>query len=312
MTFQAATAIDELPSIERPREGSSETGWGYFWFKGESTDLSIDYHWPTGIIVRDLIADTGPSDLPVDPTSELVQGHSLQVDDRLYYTISPTSSAIVGMSTRVSPLHCFIISAGVPVTDAINRHNFERIWGKSHKSLYGASARLSLLTQDVPSNSGSDLEILGSSASHQRLHLALERAFREARDEFFEDGMESSFSSTLKPIIQKYGDNAVAEIDRILASGKADIEVEGEVLRQLGLVEHESSRQHRLGILLRYIRSDVIQFRDAASIGLSALDDPAAIPALREAVEDEGSPLLRQNLQLVLSQLEDTQRWSSS
>ena len=54
------------------------------------------------------------------------------------------------------------------------------------------------------------------------------------------------------------------------------------------------------------LSSTVIPIRDAASLGLSFMDDPAAIPFLRAALERETSPLMKRNLKYVLEQFESS------
>ena len=48
-----------------------------------------------------------------------------------------------------------------------------------------------------------------------------------------------------------------------------------------------------------------MRIRDAASIGINAMDDPAAIESVRAAIKNEPHIRLRQNLRDVLEQLKD-------
>lgn len=136
----------------------------------------------------------------------------------------------------------------------------------------------------------------------------LNATFVEAVDEVFADGMESAFSRKVLSIIRTHGDVAIRAIDRVIQSERANVEIAGEVLRQAGSIADLRTHHSRLTLLLRKLESPDPRIRDAASIGIAALDDPAAIGSIRRAVERERSPLLRRNLQLVLDQLQATQQ----
>lgn len=136
----------------------------------------------------------------------------------------------------------------------------------------------------------------------------LTATFVEAVDEVFADGMESVFSRKVLSIIRTHGDVVIRAIDRVIQSERANVEVAGEVLRQVGSIADPRTHHSRLTLLLRKLESPDPRIRDAASIGIAALDDPAAIGSIRRAVERERSPLLKRNLQLVLDQLQATQQ----
>ncbi len=131
-------------------------------------------------------------------------------------------------------------------------------------------------------------------------------AFNAAFDERFEDGMESVFSRTLVSSIQTYGSAAVSALERVLNSKDVNAEIAAEALRWLAVIEHPDSYKYRLSILLDSLRSSFPSVRDAAGLALAVLDDPSAIPALQEAIAREACDELRQALQAVLDQLEQT------
>ena len=131
----------------------------------------------------------------------------------------------------------------------------------------------------------------------------LERAFREAAEEVFEYGMESRLSRTLGFLVQRYSNDAVAELDRALLQEDAVLEVREEALLQLGSIEHKPTQRSRLYLLIKHLKSNLVSVRDSAALGIAAMDDPLAIPPLRHAVQVEPSGRLRKDLQLVLDQL---------
>ena len=145
----------------------------------------------------------------------------------------------------------------------------------------------------------------------ERLVNSFVRLFADASDEVFEDGMESMFSQKLTGAIDSFGDPAINAIDRLLESNSANAEVAGEILRQLGSVEDRRTHHTRLKTLIRNLWAVDPRIRDAASLGIAALDDPDALGAVQMALDQEQSPHLQRNLRLVVAQLRTT-RWHGS
>lgn len=127
--------------------------------------------------------------------------------------------------------------------------------------------------------------------------------FRDADDEIFHDGMDSEFSRRLRDAIARHSNAAIEMIETLLHDPKSNTEASEEALRVLGDIEDARTHAARLALLLRALESPDARIRDAASIGLATLDDPAAIDGLRCAIEAERSAWLRTNLDLALSQL---------
>lgn len=126
---------------------------------------------------------------------------------------------------------------------------------------------------------------------------------RDAENERFEDGMGSEFATRVHESIVNYGPVAVAAWERVLwRMGNAN-ETGEELLRQFGLIEHEPSRERRLRVLRDSLKSPDSRIRDAAGLGLSFLDDPSMLPALRAAHKSETEEWLKDNLKLVIDQL---------
>lgn len=136
--------------------------------------------------------------------------------------------------------------------------------------------------------------------------------FDTAGEETFADGMDSDFSRMLHSIVRTYGSGAINEIGRTICSEGFDVEVAGEALRQIGSVDHLQSRRSRLSLLLSALESPDPRLRDAASIGIATVDDPTAIEGMRSAMERETSLQVGRNLEMVLEQLQATQRWLTS
>ena len=140
--------------------------------------------------------------------------------------------------------------------------------------------------------------------SEIRIKRQMEKLFFAAREEVFEDGMESEFSRELVLSIKQYGDPVIEVIRELILNDSVSPEVASEALRWIGYIEHEDTRDARLRLLEQSLTSSSLRVRDGAVLGLSFLDDPRATGSLRKAMELEGSKLIRRNMQQVLEQLE--------
>jgi hypothetical protein len=130
--------------------------------------------------------------------------------------------------------------------------------------------------------------------------------FETARDEIFEDGMESEFSKRLDALVQEHEGEAISALAYVIENQTVNEEVVAEALRWMGRLEHPSSYEARLKLLEHSLRSGSARVRDAGTLGLASMDDPHAIPFLRQAIRKETYPELREDMQQVLSQLENT------
>ena len=186
---------------------------------------------------------------------------------------------------------------------------FYQTWGAwAHGQVFGERPCIwSYLSNQLPESTSriDDFEPIEMPPSAV---LALKTEFDAAKDEEFEDGMDSSFSAVLDTVINRYGNSAVKTIADILTLPGIGSGVITETLRQLGNIGHKPSRQPRKEILLTYLKREELKFRDAAVLGLGGLDDPTAIPKLHEAFEHEPHGLIRRKIQAVLTQLELTYR----
>lgn len=133
----------------------------------------------------------------------------------------------------------------------------------------------------------------------------LRRLFHGANYEVFEDGMDSDFSNSLNRIIRDYGVVAIGALEEMMYTDGVNPEVAAEALVWVGRMDDERTRRARLSLLEGALESSNICIRDAASIGIGAMDDPAAIDSLRNAISRERCGLLRQNLEDTLEQLKD-------
>jgi hypothetical protein len=138
----------------------------------------------------------------------------------------------------------------------------------------------------------------------QDLSAKMVALFAAAKDEYFEDGMESDFSRGLVRLIHAYGEKAVIELAFLILLDQTNAEIASEALRWLGHMEDARSYQRRLWLLERSLFMRSGRIRDGAVLGLASLDNPHAIRYLRQAIDQEPSPELRHDMEQVLAQLE--------
>ena len=137
--------------------------------------------------------------------------------------------------------------------------------------------------------------------------MEIERIFEHAKHEVFEDGYDSVFSRDIEDLI--YNKNAVREVVEYvrtyLQSERKNSEVASEALRVLGRIEHEPSRSIRLRLLTESLSHNSYWVRDGATIGISSMEDVAAIPYLEEAAKCEKEQSLMEYMFLTAKELRD-------
>ncbi|SRR6266566_1909286 len=134
--------------------------------------------------------------------------------------------------------------------------------------------------------------------------LDLERLFESAREELFEDGMESDFSRKLMFLILRYRHDALSEMALLLESTQVSSEVSAEALRWIGRLRDPQSQPHRLWLLERSLGNPNPAVRDAAIVGLAALDDRRARKYVAAALATESLPELQEDLIQLLEQFD--------
>jgi hypothetical protein len=143
------------------------------------------------------------------------------------------------------------------------------------------------------------------------LRRKIEAAFGNAAEEDIEDGMDSRFSQELSGLINEHGVAAVAVAEGLIAEGKINALVAAEALQWLGRIHHPQSLAYRLEVLKRALSSTFVQVRAGAAFGLAYLDNPEALPSLRQAIERERCAELRKDMMVVLEQLEESRECPS-
>lgn len=129
-------------------------------------------------------------------------------------------------------------------------------------------------------------------------------AFASATNIDFEYGMDNAFLLRLEEVVEKYGVATVKIIRDIVVNSYSDAPVLSEALRYLGDMNHSPTYRQRLFLLVDALKHDDSYVRDGAILGLAAMDDPRAIPYLEDALKSEHIAELREDMKLVINQLE--------
>lgn len=136
--------------------------------------------------------------------------------------------------------------------------------------------------------------------------------FNLGANEVFEDGMETEFSRELVECVEAGSSSAVRALRMLLDQSYAGPEVGGEALRWLGCVDQRDTHDVRRLALEHYLRAESVYLSDGAAIGLSEMDDPAALSAVAAAISKGGGPLIVMRLKQLQEQLEDTKSCRTS
>jgi HEAT repeats len=125
-----------------------------------------------------------------------------------------------------------------------------------------------------------------------------------AKDEIFEDGVESNFVRGLSGLLKAGGAQGFASLLALIEGEDQNEEVTAETLLWLGRLNDPSTHQERLNLLERSLEHRSPRVRDAAATALASMDDPKSAFALQQAIERELNPDLREDMRQVLAELE--------
>ncbi len=126
------------------------------------------------------------------------------------------------------------------------------------------------------------------------------------RFEFFEDGHETDFSRRLVSFVTHYAAAAIEALSYLFLHGRTTPDVATEALRWLGNIEDTRTHMARRNLLEECLKCPSPLVRDGAALGLAFMDDPHALPPLTKAIEREQVSTIRNSMEMVSQQLEDT------
>ncbi|MEW5988494.1 MAG: HEAT repeat domain-containing protein [Chloroflexota bacterium] len=137
----------------------------------------------------------------------------------------------------------------------------------------------------------------------ESLEDQLKAVFALASYEEIEDGTLSEFEITLIRLIERYGEAVLNMMADQISYNKANPELMCKALQIIGRIRHPQTHNYRFWLLQHGLQSPSIWIRDGAALGLSSLNDGRAIPFLRNAIEKEPFPELRNYMERVVTRL---------
>ena len=138
----------------------------------------------------------------------------------------------------------------------------------------------------------------------RQVETRLDRLFSSARGEQFEAGMESRFSENLQNLFVYYPNEVLQSLKGRLLAGAERPEVLTEMLQWASRQEAIAVRGSVIDLLCAGLRNPSSLIRDTAASSLAHLDERIAIPHLKQAIEREKVPELREDLEDLVYSLE--------
>ncbi len=207
-----------------------------------------------------------------------------------FHVVDPTSS-LISSSCAVTIADPAISNIVIPETEFIFSWISDQKTQTQHQQLTNATTK---------------------KARPDSIRIEFQELVKQARDEVFEDGMESHFSRKLMFFIREYGVDATDVLEEFICSERINAEIASETLRWVGHMYDLPTLQPRLWLLGRGLRCLSPRVRDAAALGLSFLGDSQACPTLQAAIEREEIPELREDMKQALAELKRVNPWVSS
>lgn len=181
-----------------------------------------------------------------------------------------------------------------PSTKSTDIKSEPRIWQRSSSTIGGIEGT------KFPLPSGTSTEQLPTT---DYLSEQITDLYTSANDGLFEDEQIRNFSETLSVLVNTFGDAVIEELAPYIIGEKASAESAAETLKCLSHHENRVAYTYRMWITERALQSPSSWIRDAAASALESMDDPSAIPYLREALSKESNAGLRQYLQSAIGYL---------
>lgn len=143
--------------------------------------------------------------------------------------------------------------------------------------------------------------------STQDISACVKQLFSMAENITFEVGMDNQFSEDLERAIEVIGAPVLVEIRSIILNEETSLTVAAETMRYIGNIESPTYRAERRELLETCLSaSRFIWVKEGAAVGLSYIDDPQSIPVLKQAIQKERHQELKEDLNQILKQLEET------
>ena len=132
----------------------------------------------------------------------------------------------------------------------------------------------------------------------------LDILFSDACEEEFEVGMESQFSRGLQQLCTQNPNEVLLSLKARLENNKVNLEVFAEALGWVSRQEALTLRNEVINLFWIGLNNTSPLVRDAAALGLACFDENIAISYLKQAIEKEDVPELREDLEELVQSLE--------
>jgi hypothetical protein len=135
--------------------------------------------------------------------------------------------------------------------------------------------------------------------------------FADAELEEFDDESTAEFSKNIELAVRGFGSHALQAIMQNIVCELASPEVCREALLAISWSARDATFPKRRQLLEQSLRCSSKIVRDAAGVAIAAMNDPRSASAITRAIQREKSPLIRRNLELVFTQLEESRKCHS-
>jgi hypothetical protein len=120
-----------------------------------------------------------------------------------------------------------------------------------------------------------------------------------------QDDEDISFNAEIYGIVSNWGTQSINRIISLIRSSQIRGLFVSKLLQSLGDIVHPHTHLQRRSALEKFLFDPSARVRDGACLGLSVMDDASSLPYATFALQTEQNPILRKNLQSLISQLEN-------
>lgn len=175
------------------------------------------------------------------------------------------------------------------------------VWDVGSATSLPATVAVAVFEDSAPEHK-TDL-VIGVRSIVKEVAAGIERLLAVARDETFQDGLESNLSVGLMALLRRFPTETMAVVSELIVARSVSNPIICELLYTLGRAESPTTTDNRFALLVALLRDKLPLIRDAAGTALAYMDDARAIPYLKKAIDSETVVPLRLDLQAVVDQL---------
>jgi hypothetical protein len=132
---------------------------------------------------------------------------------------------------------------------------------------------------------------------------AVESLFASYSSRDIDEADKQALALELDTLIRSYGEAAVTLLSDLLTSTGTASEVASEILKDIGRIQDLPTHLQRRRLLQNCLAASSRYVRDSAILGLSFMNDRAAIRHLEHALTQEPLQVIRQRLEGVITKL---------